>query len=489
MVTDTALPWLFVIMMHSNQQKLPGHVHFIGICGKGMRGVADALAKLGVHVTGSDDLVFSGADDWVRARGMDFKPGFSASSLEPAPDLVLIGRSYGRGNIEVETVLERRLPYDSFPSFLEHYFLRSSRNLVVAGSKGKTTTTAMSAWIMERAGLNPGYLVAGTSPNLDDEARFGDRAFHVLEGDDYSTLWYDHNPKFCYYRPEAVILTNILDDHPEIHIDDALTLRNFKSLINQIPRHGILVTGCDHQLARQVCRDAPSRVVRVGFDEAADTMIRDFEQTDHGIRFSLEGTVFTLPLYGKINAINAALAAVADRHFGISLESSAEALREFQGVRGRMENLGTAGGVTCYTDLGYLPECMGSTLEALRKRHEGRRLVFLFQPHVLEGLPRSHPAFLEVLTSCDLVLLADVYRPRLYDAQNPGFSNEMAGRLAALGVTCARIGPIEDSMVDAMTHLHPGDVLVGVIHPKYCDVLPKLLELLEERSYANPHHQ
>lgn len=475
--------------MSYQHQRLPRHIHFIGICGKGMKGVAAAVAKLGVRVTGSDDRVFGGADDWVRERGMEFKQGFSEASLDPAPDLVIISRAYVRGNVEVEAVLERRLPYCSLPEFILHFFLQGSRNLVVAGSKGKTTTTAMATWIMERAGLDPGYMVAGTSPNLEDKARFGNRAFHVLEGDDYTSLWYDHNPKFCYYRPEAVILTNILYDHPELHTDDMVTVKHFNSLSSQIPRNGVLVTGYDNELTRQVCRDAPCQVIRVGFDAAADMVIENFEQSGDGIRFSLDQTVFTLPLFGKHNAINAALAAVADRHFGIALADSAQALQEFQGIRGRMDHIGTVNGVTCYTDIGYLPECMVATFEALRQRHEGRRLVFLFQPFVLEGVTRSHPAFLEALRACDLVLLADVYRPRAYQLTNAGFSDEMAGRLAAFGVANARIGPIDDAAANAVPHLRSGDVLVGVVHPKHGDELSKLVQLLAGETHANPHHQ
>ena len=468
--------------MSSTRTDLPKHVHFIGICGRGMAGLADSLHKLSLRVTGSDEDIFDGGIDWLRDRGIEVREGFDAAALDDRPDAVIVGRTWSRGHPEVERMLEERLRYYSLPGFISEFFLQGARNLIVAGSKGKTTTTAMASWIMTQAGLDPGFLIGGRPFDFTESARLSSHQTHVIEGDDYSSLWWDDNPKFCYYRPEAAILTNILDDHPEQHGDATSTIRHFSCLVNQIPRCGLLVTGSEDESVKIVSSKAFCPVLRVGFDDRADAVIQDWAQSGDEISFRFEGTSFRLPLLGRVNILNAAMAAVAARHFGVSLKESAAALAEFHGVRGRVERVGEANGIICYTDMGYLPPCIESALEALRKRYPDRRLVFMFQPHIVEGIPQTHPAMVQAACRADLNLLMDVYRPKSYQAVNPGFSDEMSRQITSMGGIAARTGPIETAMESALAHLQPGDVVLAVTHPKHAGKVRGLLEMLAKAA-------
>jgi UDP-N-acetylmuramate: L-alanyl-gamma-D-glutamyl-meso-diaminopimelate ligase len=468
--------------MSCTRPELPKHVHLIGICGRGMAGLADSLHKLGIRVTGSDQETFDGRMEWLRSRGIQVREGFAAAALDDRPDAVIAGRSWGRGHPEVERVLEERLRYYSMPGFISEFFLHGARNLVVAGSKGKTTTTSMAAWIMMQAGRDPGFLIGGRPFDFEGSAKFGSHEMHVIEGDDYSSLWWDDNPKFCYYRPEAAILTNILDDHPDQHGGGTSAIRHFSCLVNQIPRSGLLVTGSEDEPVWKVSSNAYCPVLRAGFDEGADVIIRQCAQTADGIAFQIEGTSFRLPLLGRVNMLNAAMAAVCARHFGVSFSESAAALEEFHGVRGRLECVGEANGIICYSDMGYLPQCIDSALEALRKRYPDRRLVFMFQPHIVEGIPQSHPAMAQAACRADLSLLMDVYRPKTYTAVNPGFSDDMCRQVTETGGTAVRIGPIETAMESALPHLRPGDVVLAVTHPKHAEKVRGMVEVLAQTA-------
>lgn len=320
---------------------LPDHIHFIGGCGRAMCGVMAAVAALGVRVTGSDDEnTYGSARAWLAEKGIVISPGFNSHNLDSLPDLVVISRGHGRGNPEIESVLEKRIPYLSLPEFLCFYFLNGSRNILVTGSKGKTTTTAMLTQILEHAGMAPGYMIGGMPRSGIDPVRLG-QSCYVLEADDYSTLWWNDNPKSVYYRPEVVVLCNIYNDHPEFHRNKDAGLRHFTALIEQVPQNGLLVLG-DCKTSIDFDRLAESvrcQVRTIGTLDGSGDEIIGYRKMEDGVAFEWNGTEFFLQISGYMNARNAVSAAIAAQHFGVAPGVSAAALAGFAGVSGRMDHV------------------------------------------------------------------------------------------------------------------------------------------------------
>ncbi|WP_082408162.1 Mur ligase family protein [Verrucomicrobium spinosum] len=376
-----------------------GPVHFVGICGKGMSSLAVALHRAGVPVTGSDEpLAYGEPVALLQAEGVPHRLEFHPDHVIGASKVV-ISRQYSRGNPEVEAVLAAQIPYYSLPQFILEHFLHGQKNVVVAGTKGKTTTTTMLAWILEQEGLSPGYFIGGVPKNQMPPGRFPGRGLNVIEGDDYETLFWDHSPKFAYYRPSTVLLTNVYPDHPEYHQGDGSSLNHFRTLMCQLPANGLLLTGDNGPLSRQVAEMAPCMRQRVGFEESADIRIHDWNQEEDGIQFTLGNTKFFLPVTGRHNALNAAMAAVAAEHHGVPLAHSAAHLSAFQGVQGRQDLVGSHRGIDLYRDLAYLPESLLLVQENFRLRFPDRRLVLLYQPFIVNGLPGKDSELSAVMSS------------------------------------------------------------------------------------------
>lgn len=455
-----------------------GPVHFIGICGKGMSSLAVALHRAGIPVTGSDEPTAYGEPvALLQAEGISHRLEFHPDHLIGASKVV-ISRQYSRGNPEVEAVLAGQIPYYSLPQFLLEHFLHGQKNLVVAGTKGKTTTTTMLAWILDQEGLSPGYLIGGVPKDGMPPARFPGQGLNVIEGDDYETLFWDHSPKFAYYRPSTVLLTNVYPDHPEYHKGDESSLGHFRTLICQLPANGLLLTGDDGPLTRQVAEMAPCKQLRVGFEESADIRVTHWNQDENGIHFILAGTEFTLPVTGRHNVLNAAMAASAAAHHGVPLAHSAAHLATFRGVQGRQDLVGSCRGIDLYRDLAYLPESLLLVLENFRLQFPDRRQVLLYQPFIVNGLPGKDAELAAVMRQFDLVLLADVFKPVLCAPVNPGFSDTVQGMLVAGGTPVQRVGSVDQWSRSVPPCLEPGDVVMAIAHPKVQPLLVHIVDAL-----------
>lgn len=389
---------------------LPGHIHFIGALGRGMGAVVEAVASTGVRITGSDrSTAYGPLRERLQEIGVDVALGFDPAHLQPSPDLVVIGRAFGRGNPEVEAVLSRRIPYLSLSAFLCSHFLSGSRNLLVAGSKGKTTTTTMLVQILSGVGLNPGYLIGGRPKSGMPSARLGG-PLHILEADEYSSLWWDGNAKFLDYRPETLILTNIYKDHPDLFPEPDLCLVQYRALISQLPSTGLLVVG-DSRLSlgmERLLEEAPCRVEVVDAEETAPEQHWNLEPTPGGVQFRWRETDFELAIPGAMNARNAVCATLAAEAVGITTEQAAAALNGFAGVQGRLESIASRAGQAAYLDcFGYLPASLARNLEALRGQHPGRRLILIYQLILVDQMPAIREELLAVLRRWDAVVLVD----------------------------------------------------------------------------------
>jgi UDP-N-acetylmuramate: L-alanyl-gamma-D-glutamyl-meso-diaminopimelate ligase len=360
--------------------KEPRKLHFLGICGTAMGSVAAALRERGFSVTGSDENVYPPMSTFLEKKGVALREGYRAENIPADVDVVVIGNAIKRGNPEVEAVLNRKLFYLSLPEVLKDYFLRGRHNLVVTGTHGKTTTTALLAWIMETAGRKPGYLIGGLPKNLGQGARLNDSKYFVIEGDEYDTAFFDKRSKFIHYLPELVIVNNIEFDHADIFNNlDEIKL-SFRRLLNVVPQNGmVLLNGDDHNCV-EVARDCLAQMIEVGFSENCAQRIRDAMYSSDGSRFKLGDDSFEISLIGEFNVRNAAMAATAARFYDVPSAKIRAALKSFSGIARRQEVRGEARGVKVIDDFGHHPTAIGQTLHALRQRYPGDRIWAIFEP-------------------------------------------------------------------------------------------------------------
>src|ERR1041385_2198298 len=282
-----------------------------------MGAVAAELQERGFRVTGSDKKVYPPISTFLANKGIALEEGFRAENIPADVDVVVIGNAMKRGNPEVETVLNRKLFYLSLPEVLKNYFLRGRHNLVVTGTHGKTTTTAMLAWMLEKAGHKPGFLIGGIPKNLGQGARLNDSKHFVIEGDEYDTAFFDKRSKFIHYLPQLVIVNNIEFDHADIFRDIDEIKLSFKRLLNIVPENGmVLINGDDHNCV-EIARDCRAQLVEIGFSKNCAQRIRDVAYSTDGSRFKLGDDVFEIPLVGEFNVRNAAMAAAAERFYDV----------------------------------------------------------------------------------------------------------------------------------------------------------------------------
>ena len=358
----------------------PQKFHFIGICGTAMGSVAAALYERGLKITGSDESVYPPMSIFLEQHGIKLHQGYRAENIPADADVVVIGNAMKRGNPEVEAVLNRKLFYLSLPEVLKNYFLRGKHNLVVTGTHGKTTTTSLLTWIMEKAGRKPAYLIGGIPKNFGQGARLNDSKYFVIEGDEYDTAFFDKRSKFVHYLPELVIVNNIEFDHADIFNNlDEIKL-SFKRLLNIVPRNGmVLVNGDDHNCV-EVAKDCLAQMVEVGFSKNCAQRIRDAAYSPNGSRFKLGDDVYEIPLVGEFNVRNAAMAVTATRFYDVPKVKIDNALKSFAGIARRQEVRGEVRGVKVIDDFGHHPTAIAQTLQALRHRYQGQRIWAIFEP-------------------------------------------------------------------------------------------------------------
>src|SRR5881296_1609783 len=345
-----------------------------------MASAAAALKERGFKVTGSDENAYPPMSTFLQGKGIALKEGYRAENIPADADVVVIGNAMKRGNPEVEAVLNRKLFYLSLPEVLKNYFLRGKHNLVVTGTHGKTTTTSLLTWIMEKAGRNPGYLIGGIPKNLGQGAHLNDSKYFVIEGDEYDSAFFDKRSKFVHYLPELVIVNNVEFDHADIFKDlDEIKL-SFRRLLNIVPQNGMVVLNGDDANCVQVAKDCLAQMIEVGFSKNCAQRIRDVAYSTRASRFKLGEDTFEIPLVGEFNVHNAAMAAMAARFYDVPKAKIDNAFKTFAGIARRQELRGEARGVKVIDDFGHHPTAIAYTLEALRHRYRRNRLWAIFEP-------------------------------------------------------------------------------------------------------------
>jgi len=392
------------------------HIHLIGICGTAMASLAGMLQQRGFRITGSDTAAYPPMSDFLTSLKIPVSQPFSERNLEPRPDLVIIGNAISRGNLELEAVLDQRIPFRSMPQLLWDEFLQEKERLIVAGTHGKTTTSSMLAWIFHEAKRASSFLIGGIPENFGSSFALDSGSEFVLEGDEYDTAFFDKGPKFLHYFPDAVILTSVEFDHADIYKNLEEVKTAFRRLVNLVPQRGLVVAWDGHANVDECVARALCRVERYGLKRNSHWQIVDID-------YALERTGWRLlrsgqpwaelefSLSGEHNVLNATAASAIAANYGIAKETIAAALGSFRSVRRRLEVTAEINGVTIIDDFAHHPTAIAATLTALRTRYAGRRLWAILEPrsNTLRRNVFQHE-LAQSLAVADEIVVADVFQ-------------------------------------------------------------------------------
>ena len=457
-------------------------VHLMGICGTGMGALAGMLQEAGYEVDGADENVYPPMSDFLARRGIPVAPGYRPAHLEPPPDLVVVGNVIRRDNPQVQALAAAGLAFLSFPQTLAEVFLRDRLSLVVCGTHGKTTTAALLASSLVRAGLDPSFLVGGVLQEFNSSFRLGGGECFVVEGDEYDTAFFDKGPKFAHYRPRLAILTSVEFDHADIFADFAAVRRVFARLVAMLPPDGLLVACLDDPVVRDLAASAPCQVAGYGAGgqgewrlAACDPAAGRLTVDRAGVRY---GT-FSIPLPGRHNAVNALAVIAALDWLGIDRQRIAAGLATFAGVRRRQEVRGEVAGVTVIDDFAHHPTAVRETLAALKARYAGRRLVAVFEPRTNSSRRRIfQQAYAAAFDAADLVLVREPTPHRAILPQEMFSAARLATDLRKRGVSAEHF-PHAGAIVDFLAvAARPGDVVAVLSNGGFEDIHQRLLAAL-----------
>jgi UDP-N-acetylmuramate: L-alanyl-gamma-D-glutamyl-meso-diaminopimelate ligase len=469
------------------------HYHLIGIGGTAMASLAGLLKAAGHTVTGSDKSVYPPMSDELRTMGIPYAEGYAPKNLTPAPDIVIVGNAISRGNEELEAVLDRKLNYTSAAATIKELFIRGRHSLAVAGTHGKTTTTAMLAWVLESAGLNPGFLVGGVAENFGKSFRSTDSKYFVIEADEYDTAYFDKVPKMWHYLPDTAIVTNIEFDHADIYRDIEAYKWAFSRFINLIPRNGRLIAGWDSPIVRELAPKsfAPVESFAYGGSEkpadasthwtAEDVNFGERETTFRALRGGKEWGSVTAPLAGAFNIRNMLAVIAAAESIGADRDGVREGLRTFKSVKRRMEVKGERGGIVVIDDFAHHPTAVRETIKAVRQRYPGRRVIALFEPRSYTAQRREfQDEFQAALGTADEIVLGGLFHPERYTAETALEPGAMVAEWNRAGTPAAQFAETDQIVSYLLPRLRKGDVVLVMSNGSFGGIHEKLLAALKD---------
>ncbi|MGB7930727.1 MAG: UDP-N-acetylmuramate:L-alanyl-gamma-D-glutamyl-meso-diaminopimelate ligase [Gammaproteobacteria bacterium] len=451
------------------------HIHILGICGTFMGGIALLAREMGVRVSGSDAGVYPPMSTQLEEQGIVLHEGYAPEQFSPAPDQVVIGNALSRGNPAVERVLNERLAYTSGPQWLAEHVLAERWVLAVAGTHGKTSTASLLAWILEYAGLSPGFLIGGIPANFGVSARLGSGSFFVVEADEYDTAFFDKRSKFVHYRPHTLVLNNLEFDHADIFPDLAAIKRQFHHLLRTVPGNGLIIENADDASLAEVLAMGcwtPREAVSLSGREAAWQVRR---QSADGSRFDvlLDGVpagTASWQQIGEHNMHNALAAIAAARQAGVPVSMAIEALAEFQGVKRRMEVRGRVNGVTVYDDFAHHPTAIATTLQGLRNRVGNARILLVLEPRSNTMRMGVHSDTLAASMQC-----AD----RIWIHQPGDLAWSLSDVAQATGIPASVSGSVQAIIDEVVGEARSGDHILIMSNGGFGGIHEKLLSRLQ----------
>lgn len=475
-------------------------VHIIGVCGTLMGAFAAFLKRRGIEVTGSDQNVYPPMSDVLRNAGVTLFSGYQASNLTGLPvrpDLVVIGNVISRTNPEAQAALEGGYAYTSLPEAMEKLMLVQTRNLVVAGTHGKTTTSSLLAFTLAHAGRDPSYFIGGVSQNLPNSFQVSSiekgRLF-VLEGDEYDTAFWDKVPKFNHYLPDDAILTSVEYDHADIYADFSAVKRAFSGLITRIRPGGRLIACVDYESVRELAHDAEARKIAVLTYGSPGSVGARFTAKD--VRVDADGwTIFTvldggkpmgtlrLAIPGNHNVLNALATWIEARELGLTHAEIEAGLAAFKGVKRRQEERGEVGGVLVIDDFAHHPTAVRETLRALRSKYPGRRLVSVFEPRSATSRRKVfQKEYGEAFGEADACFIAAPYDQSKINPDDQFSSEQLVDDLKRNGRAAEWFREVDEGVKRVTAAARSGDLVAVLSNGGFGGFIPKLLESLKLRA-------
>jgi UDP-N-acetylmuramate: L-alanyl-gamma-D-glutamyl-meso-diaminopimelate ligase len=466
------------------------HIHLIGICGTAMASLAGMLQERGFRVTGSDAASYPPMSTFLESLGIPVAQPFAEANLQPRPGLVVVGNALSRGNVELEYLLDQRIPFCSLPQILHEEFLLGKEVLVVAGTHGKTTTTSMLAWIFETAGRRPSFLIGGIAENFGRSFGLGDGQHFILEGDEYDTAFFDKGPKFLHYFPDSLILTSVEFDHADIYKDLDAVETAFKRLVNLVPRRGRIVafaTGGDMGANLDRClQKAFCSVERYGASEKATWRIENLKLSEDRTTWSVLRDArpwadFEFALGGEYNVWNATAATALAANYQIDKDAIAHGLKTFRSVKRRLEIKAEVNGITIIDDFAHHPTAIEQTIRALRSRYPQSRVWVILEPRsntmrrnvLQDALARS-------LALADQVIVAAIFKSEAIREAERLDLHRVIADIQKQGKR-ADIFADADAIVGAIApELRAGDVVAILSNGGFGNIYEKLPQRLRE---------
>lgn len=459
-------------------------IYLIAICGTGMASLAGLLQKSGYLVTGSDANIYPPMSTLLKSSGIDIKSGYQRNNITADIDQVIVGNAVSKDNPEVLAVQEKGIPYISFPEAIKKFYLKNQKSLVVTGTHGKTTTTALLSWVLHSAKRKPGFMVGGWMKNFDGNHAIPEGKFFVSEGDEYDTAFFDKGPKFLHYSPFASILTGIEFDHADIYRDLDHIKDSFRKFVNIIHPSGFLLAAFSDKNVQDVLADASCQVETYGFSSSADWVIGDYKFVSGKGYFTLSHQSvnvanFNLPMIGRHNIQNATSVAVMGLKLGLTTQEIQEGFHTFKGIKRRQEVLGVKNGVTVIDDFAHHPTAIQLTLEGIKEAYPGQRIWAIFEPRsatckrkVFEDrLPKS-------FTPADLVIIADLFAPDKIDPKDRLNPELVVENINNDGGDAYFIPDTEALINKLITECRPKDVLLIMSSGGFSGIHQKLIARL-----------
>ncbi|WP_291937290.1 UDP-N-acetylmuramate:L-alanyl-gamma-D-glutamyl-meso-diaminopimelate ligase [Limnohabitans sp.] len=455
------------------------HIHILGICGTFMGGLAALAREAGHRVTGCDAGVYPPMSDQLRALGIELIEGFDADQMAVQPDMYVVGNVVSRARLAdgspkfplMEAILEAGAPYTSGPQWLSEHVLQGRHVLAVAGTHGKTTTTSMLAWVLEQAGLEPGFLVGGVPLNFGVSARLGGGKYFVIEADEYDTAFFDKRSKFVHYRPRTAILNNLEFDHADIFDDLAAIERQFHHLVRTVPGSGrVVVNGLEESLTRVLAQGCWSEVR--SFGAAVSDFVAEGEPSSFKVLQTGQPVAKVQWAIGGVhNQLNALAAIAAAEHVGVTPAVAAQALASFENVKRRMEVRGTVNGITVYDDFAHHPTAIRTTVNGLRRQVDKARILAIFEP-------RSNTMKLGTMKA---QLPWSLEEADLAFCHSGGLGWDATAALLPMGAK-AQVGTnIDEVITQVLAQVQPGDHLLCMSNGGFGGIHAKLLAALATR--------
>jgi len=464
------------------------HIHLIAACGTAMGSLAAMLGELGYRVTGSDSHVYPPMSTFLEQAGIHIYTGFDATHLDERPDLVIVGNAVSRGNAELEATLERRIPYACLPEVLRDLFIRDRLPVVITGTHGKTTTTAITAHLFSSGDLDPSFLVAGLVKNFVRPYRLGHGKHFIIEGDEYDSAYFAKWAKFFFYLPEVLIINNIEFDHADIYKDLGEIEKVFRQLINMVPRNGLILANSADETVNRLLPSSLAPIQTFGIEQDAFWRASIISSTPAGTDFTLHRQEhplgnFHISMHGEYNVRNATASIAAGHWAGLHLDIMRTNLAQFKGVHRRQEHIGIVNDILLIDDFAHHPTAVEKTLQAISQIYPQRRLWAVFEPaSATNARALFEERYITAFAPASHIVIAAVPRPERARNDDPFSPQRLTEKLRKQGKDAWHIAAGDRIVSHLVDHVQSGDLVLFMSNGGFAGIQQKILASLREQK-------